>query len=142
MERPDIREVPLDFVYQYVAEQFGPRTTPFRDLPPEEKREYKRLKKREQRARDRHREISGEPRISADNLKAAVFEAAAMMIIADHPAAEDMKRLIFQCFPQAPGLPLTLKDRLGDQKIKRKFLTRERLAKWKEEGQRKDEGNE
>lgn len=138
MERPDIREVPLDFVYRYVADQFGPRKTPFRDLPADEQREYKRMKKREQRARDRENEGNGEPRISADNLKAAVFEAAAMMIIADHPAAEDMKRLVFQCFPQAPGLTLTLKDRLSDQKIKRKFLTRERLESWKREGRGKD----
>jgi hypothetical protein len=133
MERPDIRDVPLEFVYQYIQDQFGPRKTPFRELPKDEQREYKRLKKREQRARDKEREQSGEPRISADNLKQAVFEAAAMMIIANHPAAEDLKRIVFRCFPQAPGLTMTIKDRLGSQQIKRKFLTRETLERWKSE---------
>lgn len=103
------------------------RKPAIRDLPPDDRAEYYRERKRAQRKRQHDAASAGRLEPTADNLRDVLADAAIMLIATGAPGAAEILHAISVAFPDAPGIVLGLpaKIRCGD--IKPRLLTPERL---------------
>jgi hypothetical protein len=113
-------EDPLVKIYCLLGDNVGWSKS---NLSAEEFTEYKTDLQRDLRQRHKDAEAAGRPPLTASNLKQAIFEIAADMILNDLPGGRDLERRVYDCFPHATGLPMTFRERIASGRIKRKFLT-------------------
>lgn len=93
-----------------------------RDLPVEERREYQRQKKAEQRAKRKAALESGSPVASADTIREALADAALAILSTDAPGSEQIRSVLNRVFPDRPSVAVTVSAKAKSGKLKPKLL--------------------
>ena len=102
---------PLRTLYDALAAQQAARPPTVRDMPSDERREYMREAKRRSRERQRAAAESGSPLATDDAIRAALAEAALMILATDAPGAEQVMAALRGAFPGRGGVPATVRAR-------------------------------
>jgi hypothetical protein len=106
-------------LYQRLAKDM-PRG--FTDMSDEEKAAYMREARTKSRQKAREAIASGSPAPSKTNLRAALADAAILVIADGGPAADEILRLMGQAFPSMAGVPGKTLGLIKDGKLKPKLL--------------------
>ncbi|RIX99116.1 MULTISPECIES: hypothetical protein [Aureimonas] len=102
---------PLHTLYDALAAQQAAQPTPVRHLPADERRAYMREAKRRSRERQREAAEAGSPQATDDAIRAALADAALMILATDAPGAEQVMSALRSAFPGRGGVAGTVRAR-------------------------------
>lgn len=100
----------------------------YSDLTDEQRREYQAEKNRQSRARQREAMAQGEPLPSKANIRAALADAALMLLATDGPGATQIRTVLAAAFPSKPGLLLKIDQQAKAGTLRPKLVDAVRVA--------------
>lgn len=109
-------------LYRRLRERNTPEPGSFTSLDTEERREYFRLKRRESRAKHRAAVAAGSLPPTQGNVRAALADAALMLLATDGPGADQIRAVLANAFSARPGVPLTIEQRARAGKLRPKLV--------------------
>lgn len=105
----------------------------YTDMSADERREYHREAKRRQRQREREAKAEGRAVLNDANLRAALADAALMLLASDGPGASIVRNAVASAFPHMPGVVLTLERKSRSGAMGLKLVDPERMEAMREE---------
>ena len=108
----------------------------YTDMSADERREYHREAKRRQRQREREAKAEGRAVLNDANLRAALADAALMLLASDGPGTSIVRNAVASAFPHMPGVVLTLEQKARSGAMGLKLVDPERLEAMREEARR------
>lgn len=99
----------------------------YTDMSADERREYHREAKRRQRQREREAKTEGRAVANDANLRAALADAALMLLASDGPGANTVRNAVASAFPHMPGVVLTLEQKARSGAMGLKLADPERM---------------
>lgn len=102
-------------LYERLCQRSAPQEGSFTALTAPERREYFRVARRRSRERERAAARRGDPEPTMANVRAALADAALMILATGGPGADQVRMVLGAVFHRRPGVPLTVerKARLG-----------------------------
>lgn len=97
----------------------------FGTLTGDDRRSYWRDRQRERRARLRKAASSAAPLPSAANVRQALADAALMILAADAPGADAIRKVLADVFQARPGAPLSIETRARRGRLRPKLICRD-----------------
>lgn len=119
---------PLATLYAAVAAAQAKRPVTVRDMPAEDRAAYMREAKRRSRARQRAAEAEGSPLATDEAIRAALADAALLILATGAPGSDQVMSALSKAFPGRSGVPGTTKARARAGSLRPTMLTPERLA--------------
>lgn len=110
-------------LYRHIAAKNAPAEGSFATLSPEERRAYFRDAKRRSRGRDRQAAAKGAPIASVANIRAALADAALMILATDGDGAELVREVLAGVFAARPGVAFSVQSRARQGKLRPKIVT-------------------
>lgn len=101
----------LGTLYDALASQQAARSPAIRELPDDERRAYMREAKRRSRERQREATEAGSPLATDHAVRAALADAALMILATDAPGAAQVMAALRAAFPGRGGVPATVRAR-------------------------------
>lgn len=117
---------PLRALYDAVAVRLAAQPTAVRDLSADERREYMRKAKRASRERQREASAIGSPLATDDTIRAALADAALMILATDAPGAAQVMSALVAAFPGRGGVPGNVRARCRSGSLRPTLLKPER----------------
>lgn len=100
----------------------------YSDLTDDQRREYQAAKNRESRARQREAVDKGEPLPTKANIRAALADAALMLLATDGPGSGQIRTVLAAAFPSKPGLLLRVDQQAKSGVLRPKLVDAARVA--------------
>ncbi|BDA82496.1 hypothetical protein Sa4125_00380 [Aureimonas sp. SA4125] len=119
---------PLHALYEAVAARQAARPTAVRDLPADERRAYMREAKRTSRERQRAASADGSPLATDDAIRAALADAALMILATDAPGAAQIMSALAAAFTGRGGVPGTVRARCRSGSLRPTLIKPKRMA--------------
>lgn len=118
---------PIRALYDAIAAQTDARPS-VRDLPDDDRRAYMREAQRKARARKKEAAASGSPLPTDDAIRAALADAALMILATDAPGAREVLSVLSKAFPGRNGVPSTTQARARAGTLRPTMLISERVS--------------
>lgn len=94
----------------------------FTSLDPAGRREYFRVRRQEARRREREAAQSGALKATTANIRAALADAALMLLAANGPGADQVRHVLGAVFSQRPGVPVSVEHKARKGKLRPKLV--------------------
>ena len=107
-------------LYQHLTSKSA--DTRYISLPLEQRRDYMRRKKAESRQRQRASAARGEVENTDANVRAALADAALLILATDAPGADQVRTVLGRVFEARPGVPMTVSSRARTGGLRPKLL--------------------
>ncbi len=114
-------------LYKLLSEQKSSKPKSVRDRSSEDRAEYNREAKRKQRERQATAIANGTPEASDEAIRAALSDAAIMILATGGPGTEALQNALKIAFPGRPGVPSTVRAKAAAGTLKPKVITPARL---------------
>lgn len=112
-------------LYEHIREG---RPVGYSDLTDDQRRAYQAEKNRESRARQREAAEKGEPLPTKANVRAALADAALMLLATDGPGSGQIRTVLAAAFPSKPGLLLRVDQQAKSGVLRTKLVDAARVA--------------
>jgi len=110
----------VDVLYGLLTKQPRRRTT--REAAPDDRRAYLAEAARKHRKRQREAKERGSPEPTAPMVRAALADAAIMLLATDGPGSEEIRNWLGKAFDGRVGVPGTVTARARSGRLKPKLL--------------------
>lgn len=110
----------VDALYEHLTKQSRRRTT--REAAPDDRRAYLAEAARKHRKRQREAKKRGSPEPTAPMVRAALADAALMLLATDGPGAEEIRTWLGKAFAGRAGVPGTVTARARSGRLKPQLL--------------------
>lgn len=118
------RDDALMQLYDLLVEKGAPDPGGFTALDQAGKREYFRLSRRKSRARHSAALAAGDLVPTTGNVRAALADAALMILAIDAPGADQVREVLTKAFATRPGAPATIEARVKSGRLRPKLIQR------------------
>lgn len=109
-------------LYRRLAEKNAPAPGSFSALTAAERKAYFRDAKRRSRGRQAAAAAKGAPALTVANIRAALADAALMMLATDAAGAELVREVLAGVFSTRPGVAFTVQTRARQGKLRPKLV--------------------
>ena len=111
-------------LYDLLRARNAPRPGSFSSLGADGRREYFRLAKRRSRETDAAATAAGAIKPSRANVRAALADAALMLLAVDGPGADEVRQVLAAVFAGRPGVPMSVEQMARSGKLRPKLAGR------------------
>ena len=112
--------VDVDTLYEILSKQPRHRTT--REAAPDDRRAYLAEAARKHRQRQREAQERGSPEPSAPMVRAALADAAIMLLACDAPGSDEIRNYLSRVFAGRAGVPGTVTAKAQSGRLKPRLL--------------------
>lgn len=111
-------------LYDRLRARNAPRPGSFSSLNADARREYFRLAKRRSRETETAAIAAGAIKPSRANVRAALADAALMLLAVDGPGADEVRQVLAAVFASRPGVPMSVEKMARSGKLRPKLAGR------------------
>jgi len=117
------RDAALMELYTRLSSRSAPKPGSFSALTPAGRREYFTDARRRNRAKERAKLEAGAPAPTVANMRAALADAALMMLAVDAPGANMVREVLAGVFAQRAGVPMQIERKARTGRLRPKLAT-------------------
>lgn len=105
-------------LHQKLRERRAPKAGSFTTLDADARREYFRVARRRSRANAKAAATSGKPKGDTATVRAALADAALMLLAVGGPGADQVRHVLGTVFAGRPGVPLKVEQQARSGKLR------------------------
>lgn len=112
-------------LHQKLRDRRAPEAGAFTTLDQDARREYFRIARRRSRANAKAAASSGRPKADTATVRAALADAALMLLAVGGPGADQVRHVLATVFAERPGVPLKVEQQARSGKLRPVLIGRD-----------------